>query len=66
MMVVVEMMATAVYIACREMGTPKTLNDIIAIDNIGRKHLTRYYRQPIIFNCLFVNNIFSSIIGLLL
>ncbi|SRR5579884_368128 len=36
--------AAAVYIACRESGTSRTLKDIAAIGNIKRKDLARTYR----------------------
>ena len=38
-------MAAAVYIACREIGTPYTLRDIAAADNIRRKDIARNYRK---------------------
>ena len=38
-------MASAVYIACREIGTPYTLRDIAAVDNIRRKDIARNYRK---------------------
>ena len=38
-------MAAAVYIACREIGTPCTLRDIAAVDNIRRKDIARNYRK---------------------
>ena len=38
-------MAAAVYIACRETGTPYTLRDIAAVDNIKRKDIARNYRK---------------------
>jgi transcription initiation factor TFIIB len=38
-------LAAAVYIACREMGVPKTLKDISTISNIKRKDIARNYRQ---------------------
>lgn len=37
-------LSTAVYIACREMGTPRTLKEISIIANIERKDLARDYR----------------------
>jgi len=36
--------AAAVYIACREVGTSRTLKDIAIISNIKRKDLARTYR----------------------
>ena len=41
-------MQTTVYIACREMGTPRTLKDIAEISNIKRKDITRNYRRLVI------------------
>src|SRR5919199_6131148 len=38
-------MAAAVYIACREIGTPYTLRDIATVDNIKRKDIARNYRK---------------------
>jgi transcription initiation factor TFIIB len=38
------MMDAAIYIACREMGTPRTLNEIAAISNIKRKNIAHCYR----------------------
>lgn len=38
------MLAAAVYSACREMETPRTIKDIAAISNIKRKNLARNYR----------------------
>ena len=37
--------AAAVYIACREIGTPYTLRDIAAVGNIRRKDIARNYRK---------------------
>ena len=37
-------LAACVYIACREIGTPRTLKDISAISNVKRKDLARCYR----------------------
>lgn len=37
-------LAACVYIACRELGTPRTLKDISAISNVKRKDLARSYR----------------------
>ncbi len=42
------MLAAAAYIACREMGVSKTLNDISTAANITRKDLSRSYRLLII------------------
>jgi transcription initiation factor TFIIB len=38
------LIAASIYIACREMTTPRTLNDIAAASNIKRKHLAKAYR----------------------
>jgi transcription initiation factor TFIIB len=38
------LVAASVYIACREMSTPRTLKDIAAAANINRKHLAKTYR----------------------
>jgi transcription initiation factor TFIIB len=38
------LVAASVYIACREMNTPRTLKDIAAAANINRKHLAKTYR----------------------
>jgi transcription initiation factor TFIIB len=37
-------LAACIYIACRELGTPRTLKDISAISNVKRKDLARSYR----------------------
>jgi transcription initiation factor TFIIB len=37
-------LCTAVYIACREMGTPRTLKEISVIANLERKDIARDYR----------------------
>ncbi|HEY7571355.1 MAG TPA: transcription initiation factor IIB [Nitrososphaeraceae archaeon] len=37
-------LSTAVYIACREMGTPRTLKEISVIANLERKDIARDYR----------------------
>ena len=37
-------LSAAVYIACREMGTPRTLSNIATICNIKRKELAKTYR----------------------
>ena len=37
-------LAACVYIACREIGTPRTLKDISAISNVKRRDLARCYR----------------------
>ena len=42
------LIAASVYIACREMSTTRTLNDIAAAANINRKHLAKIYRLLLI------------------
>ena len=37
-------LAATIYAACREMGTPRTLNDIAEISNTNRKDIARNYR----------------------
>ena len=37
-------LAATIYAACREMGTPRTLNDIAEISNNNRKNIARNYR----------------------
>jgi transcription initiation factor TFIIIB Brf1 subunit/transcription initiation factor TFIIB len=37
------LLAAAVYIACREMGTSRTLKDIAAATNLKLKNVARYY-----------------------
>ena len=37
-------LGAAIYIACREMGTPRTLKDIIAASNVKRKDIARNCR----------------------
>ena len=39
-------LAAAVYLACREMGTPRTLKDISRISNIKRKRYCQKYQNP--------------------
>jgi transcription initiation factor TFIIB len=38
------MLAAAIYLACREMGTPRTLKDISRISNVKRKGIARNIR----------------------
>jgi transcription initiation factor TFIIB len=38
------LVAACVYAACREMNTPRTLNDVAAAANINPKHLAKAYR----------------------
>lgn len=40
-------LAAAIYIACRQMDAPRTLNDIVITSNIRRKSITRYHRALI-------------------
>ncbi len=37
-------LAAAIYASCREMGTPRTLNDIVAATEVKRKDISRSYR----------------------
>jgi transcription initiation factor TFIIB len=39
-----EILAAAIYIACREMGFPRILKDITAISNIRHRHIAKAYR----------------------
>jgi transcription initiation factor TFIIB len=41
------LLAAAIYIACRQMGVPRTLDDIASISNIKRKSIAKCYRQII-------------------
>jgi transcription initiation factor TFIIB len=43
-----EILAAAIYIACREMGFPRTLKDITAISDIKRRYIAKSYRMLII------------------
>jgi transcription initiation factor TFIIB len=38
------MLAASVYIACREMGTPRTVKDIATVSNVKYKNIARNYR----------------------
>jgi transcription initiation factor TFIIB len=38
------MLAAAIYIACRDMGTPRTLKDVVATCNVKRKDIARNCR----------------------
>ena len=38
-------LAAAIYAACREMGIPRTLNDIASKSNVKRKSVAKCYRQ---------------------
>ncbi len=40
--------AAALYLACRQEGTPRTLNEICLISNIKRKAISRQYRDMVI------------------
>jgi transcription initiation factor TFIIB len=42
------LLAAAIYIVCRQMGVPRTLDDIAIISNIKRKSIAKCYRQIII------------------
>jgi transcription initiation factor TFIIB len=42
------LLAAAIYIVCRQMGVPRTLDDIAIISNIRRKSIAKCYRQIII------------------
>jgi transcription initiation factor TFIIB len=41
-------LAAALYLACRQEGTPRTLNEICIISNIKRKAISRQYRDMVI------------------
>jgi transcription initiation factor TFIIB len=41
-------LAAALYLACREEGTPRTLKEICLISNIKRKAISRQYRDMVI------------------
>ena len=40
-------MAAALYIACRQLNAPRTLDDITTISNIKRKSIAKYERELI-------------------
>lgn len=40
-------MSSAVYIACREIGTPYTLREIAAVGNVKRKDMARNFRKMV-------------------
>jgi len=40
-------MSSAVYIACREIGTPYTLREIAAVGNVKRKDVARNFRKMV-------------------
>ncbi|MFZ0224596.1 MAG: hypothetical protein WA323_25680 [Candidatus Nitrosopolaris sp.] len=35
----------AIFIACREMGVPRTLDDIATLSNVKRKSITKYHTE---------------------
>ena len=39
------LMASSVYAACRETGTPRDLNDVGLVSGIKRKDIAKYYRK---------------------
>jgi transcription initiation factor TFIIB len=39
------LLAATIYVACRQMGVPRTLDDIATISNIKRKSIAKCYRQ---------------------
>jgi transcription initiation factor TFIIB len=41
-------LTAAVYIACRDMGTPRTLKEIATISNIKRKDIAKNYRMLVL------------------
>jgi transcription initiation factor TFIIB len=41
-------LAAALYLACREEGTPRTLNEICLISNLKRKAISRQYRDMVV------------------
>jgi transcription initiation factor TFIIB len=41
-------MAAAIYIACRQMEVPRTLDDIATISNVKRKSIARYHRELVL------------------
>jgi transcription initiation factor TFIIB len=41
------LLAAAIYAVCRQMGIPRTLDDIAIISNIKRKSIAKCYRQII-------------------
>jgi transcription initiation factor TFIIB len=41
------LLAATIYVACRQIGVPRTLDDIAAISNIKRKSIAKCYRQII-------------------
>jgi transcription initiation factor TFIIB len=41
-------LVAALYLACREEGTPRTLNEICKISNLKRKAISRQYRDMVI------------------
>ena len=51
------LMAAAIYAACREMGTPRTLNDITEVSTNNRKNIARNYRVLVSELSLKVSNV---------
>ena len=45
---IIGMLTAALYLACRETGTPRTLSDISRSSNIKRKDLTKSYRTILV------------------
>jgi transcription initiation factor TFIIB len=41
---IASMMAASIYLACRESGTPKTIDEVAAAGNVDRRQLSRNYR----------------------
>lgn len=50
-------MAATIYAACREIETPRTLNDIAEVSNNNRKDIARNYRLLVFELCIKVPNI---------
>jgi transcription initiation factor TFIIB len=50
-------LAATIYAACREMETPRTLNDIAEVSNNNRKDIARNYRLLLFELCIEVPNI---------
>lgn len=45
---IISVLSAAIYIACREMGVSRTLNDIASLTNLRRKELARTFRLLIL------------------
>src|SRR5207302_10487700 len=41
---IIQISAAALYAACRDMEVPRTLKDVAAVSNVGKKDLARSYR----------------------